>query len=260
MAANNRGHVSYKNDKMANLIDLTGQKFGKWTVLGKGTTTSKYHHPRWLCKCDCGNQHEVLGGALRSGLSLQCKKCSSLSSALLRRENLVGQQFNNWEVIEYDKTSYGTKATKWICKCKCGTIKSIPSTDLKSGYTTRCRTCYYQRTGPWEYLFRKLIDGAIQRNIDVKITIQDLKDLFIKQAGKCALSGRTLRLGIKNGMFLNTRKWSSENTVSIDRIDSSKDYILDNIQIIHKDINLMKLDYSQKDFIQICKDIAYHNK
>lgn len=52
-------------------IDLTGRRFGRWTVLeqaepGKGYTT------RWLCECDCGTIRTVDGQLLRSGRSRSC--------------------------------------------------------------------------------------------------------------------------------------------------------------------------------------------
>lgn len=50
--------------------DITGQTFGRWTVLsyeGKLTKQSK-----WLCQCKCGVVKEVLYTALSSGRSRSC--------------------------------------------------------------------------------------------------------------------------------------------------------------------------------------------
>lgn len=53
-----------------NFIDLTGQKFGRLTVLYK---TRKIHGDiNWMCKCDCGKNIEVCGGHLRSGHTKSC--------------------------------------------------------------------------------------------------------------------------------------------------------------------------------------------
>ena len=48
-------------------------------------------------------------------------------------------------------------------------------------------------------------------------------------------------------------------TASLDRIDSTKGYIDGNIQWVHKRINTMKMDMSQKDFIDFCKQVAQTN-
>ena len=60
---------------MPQFIDLTGKRFGKWTVLSradnKGTETM------WNCVCDCGCSRAVSGNNLRSGCSKSCG-CSFL--------------------------------------------------------------------------------------------------------------------------------------------------------------------------------------
>lgn len=54
--------------------DLTGQRFGRLTVLEFVPTKDKYSH--WKCKCDCGNITFVSGVNLTSGgtTSCGCKK------------------------------------------------------------------------------------------------------------------------------------------------------------------------------------------
>jgi hypothetical protein len=52
------------------LIDLTGQKFGKWTVLKR--VADKGKNRRWLCKCECGTVRIVGGRHLTSKTSQSC--------------------------------------------------------------------------------------------------------------------------------------------------------------------------------------------
>ena len=56
---------------MGNIIDLTGQKFGKLTVL-KYFGPDKDRGATWLCRCECGNMPVVRGGNLRNGHSKSC--------------------------------------------------------------------------------------------------------------------------------------------------------------------------------------------
>ena len=44
--------------------------------------------------------------------------------------------------------------------------------------------------------------------------------------------------------------------ISIDRIDSSKGYTKDNIQLVCASLNNMKMDLKNKHFIQLCKLVA----
>jgi len=55
---------------MGKLIDLTGQKFGQWTVLQKAESKNKITY--WLCQCDCGTIKPVGSYLLRSGESKSC--------------------------------------------------------------------------------------------------------------------------------------------------------------------------------------------
>ena len=55
---------------MANLIDLTGQRFGAWVVIQKSARPR-----RWSCQCGCGAIHDVRGDLLRDGLTTRCLAC-----------------------------------------------------------------------------------------------------------------------------------------------------------------------------------------
>jgi hypothetical protein len=51
-------------------IDLAGQKFGRWYVIGSPLCESG--KTKWLVKCECGTEKYVFGGALRKGVSQSC--------------------------------------------------------------------------------------------------------------------------------------------------------------------------------------------
>ena len=54
-----------------NFIDLTGQRFGKWTVESRAENSIK-GDARWNCICDCGTHRIVFGNSLRHGSSKSC--------------------------------------------------------------------------------------------------------------------------------------------------------------------------------------------
>lgn len=55
------------------LKDLTGLRFGRWTVLiFSHITQEKKRRKIWLCKCDCGNEKLVRADALTRGKSNSC--------------------------------------------------------------------------------------------------------------------------------------------------------------------------------------------
>ena len=55
---------------MGKLIDLTGQRFGRLTVIERAKNEGGY--PTWRCECDCGKNLIVRGNHLRNGETRSC--------------------------------------------------------------------------------------------------------------------------------------------------------------------------------------------
>jgi hypothetical protein len=53
------------------LIDLTGMKFGRWTVLALHSERVR-RGSVWFCRCDCGSERLISGKNLRHGYSKSC--------------------------------------------------------------------------------------------------------------------------------------------------------------------------------------------
>jgi cytidyltransferase-like protein len=104
---------------------------------------------------------------------------------------------------------------------------------------------------PLDY-YTSIKKGAIERNIEFNISIKETNDRFVWQGGKCNLSGEDLFFTkhYKNGPFKH------RGTASLDRIDNTKGYTPDNIQWIHKDINMLKYTLSMDYLLNICKKIT----
>lgn len=97
--------------------------------------------------------------------------------------------------------------------------------------------------------FRSIKGGADSRNLQFCITPQDAYEMFIKQDGKCALSGCSI--------YLNPEYRKGHiQTASLDRIDSTKGYLPNNIQWVHKDINKLKTNFGEKCFRSMCLAVA----
>ena len=57
---------------MGKLIDLTGQRFGRWTVICRAGIDDAGKNSTWLCRCDCGNEKIVSKVSLKNGSSKSC--------------------------------------------------------------------------------------------------------------------------------------------------------------------------------------------
>ena len=66
-----------------NLIDITGQKFGKLTVIKRANDIG--NAATWLCQCDCGNTIIVQGNNLKNGHTTSCGCIRSKGELLIRQ-------------------------------------------------------------------------------------------------------------------------------------------------------------------------------
>lgn len=108
------------------LIDLTGQKFGEWTVIKKASRESY-----WKCKCSCGIERDVYAPSLKSGKSLSC---GHLFKNEIRKP-IIGNRYGNLVVVEQYK-----EGDIWYCKCQCdcGNSTIVKRQNLISGNTQSC--------------------------------------------------------------------------------------------------------------------------
>lgn len=150
-------------------------------------------------------------------------------------------------------------------RCECGHDSIQPHSLLISKTRMGCCECYvkyraknYKVIGlVSSWYLGEVKAGAKSRNIEFNLTLSFLDKLYTKQEAKCALSGIDLILfPIRRGK----NKSRSEVTASLDRIDNTKGYTEDNVQFVHKAINLMKGCLDNSEFINLCKYIANQNR
>lgn len=178
--------------------------------------------------------------------------------------NLVNLRAGRLLVTEFSHVA--NKTSYWICQCDCGKVVCVEHSHLMINSDTkkpRKQSCgclqievsynnhynsYKHVHGLW---FNQLKQASKRRKIEWNIMPKDIHDLLIKQDWKCAISGIILSVPLDFKHY-KSRKWNA----SVDRIDSSKGYVIDNIQIVDKRINMMKQQYSQEEFIKLCKTVA----
>lgn len=84
---------------------------------------------------------------------------------------------------------------------------------------------------------------AKKKGLSFSLDAHQLRDMFNRQNGTCALFGMPL----------------DETNVSIDRLDNSKGYTYDNIQLVTKEANFMRGPLSLDDFRELLDDIYEWN-
>lgn len=167
----------------------------------------------------------------------------------------INEKYNEWTIInDVPKTLTKSRQLHYECECSCKlTIRYVNASDLVNSRSKCCNRCTsYKGTHDLSGTFLTVIKrGAKKRNLEFDVTIEYLYDLYILQNKKCALSGVDISLHRNY-----SQGFRSAQNASLDRIDNTKGYIVENLQWVHKDINMIKNVYSQEYFIEMCKQVA----
>ena len=162
------------------------------------------------------------------------------------------------------------------CKVEKDTSEFHKSKDKKFGVNNVCKICakiiskkYYsknskqikQRVSCYSQSYipkhsreidsrlKNLCTKAKSRTKEFTLIDQDLLDLWEKQNGQCAYT--------KLPMLATSNQF---NTVSLDRVDSSKGYVVGNVQLVCAAINKMKQEYTEELFVLMSHLVTQNNK
>lgn len=111
--------------------DLTGNKFNRLVAL-------KYlKKSKWLCKCDCGNEHTVNSWDLQSG---HVKSCGCLNKEHQQNQYIdhTGKIFGKLTALRKSEKLSEHGNALWICKCICNNIVEVSADPLVRGLTQSC--------------------------------------------------------------------------------------------------------------------------
>jgi hypothetical protein len=172
----------------------------------------------------------------------------------------IGERIGDLEVLGVTPKERGERLKIHLLCHKCNKKYYITKSMLKRNRQGCCKSCYNScgNTSPrWkgcgEISAIKLINikrNARLRGFEFTLNDEEIWMLFEKQNRRCAISGEPIHFG---------KVRYEETTASLDRIDSSKGYVEGNVQWIHKDVNLMKLDYSTDEFLYWCRLVTEAN-
>lgn len=188
--------------------DLTGQRFGRLTVLEDTGRYSKGSQCIWRCVCDCGNEVETTSGQLLGGYKKSCG-CLALSRRKTPRdeparirppqpapEEWIGKRFGNLTVLSY--AGKRDKAPFWRCRCDCGKELEVRQSNLQSGHTRSCG-CLARQNNHFHFVDGTCVEQLRSRKIPANNTsgvrgvYKDKKrDLW---ASQITFQGKTKYLG-----------------------------------------------------------------
>jgi hypothetical protein len=181
---------------------------------------------------------------------------------------LPGDCFGKWTVMGKPFTRCSPSGTplRYVkCRCECGAEKPLRLSHLTERRSTQCRKCMgkerrAENSPHWKgnelisgALMNVFRSGARSRDLEWVISADDMSKQFELQKGRCALSGVPLSLPVRDYARDDGCGIHYEGNASLDRIDSTRGYTTDNIQWVEKTVNLMKRDFTEHEFISLCR-------
>lgn len=191
---------------MGRFIDLTGQRFGRWTVL---RYAGSHNGAFWECRCDCGTVRVVRGCSLRYGES---KSCGCSRAEATARENTLR------------KTTHGMSRTRlysiWAnMKYRCSPSCSKHFYDLY--YGRGIRVC-----PEWENDFEAFYRWAMAHGYRDELSIDRIDNDGNYEPSNCrwvteevqANNRSTSKFITYNGETLTEKQWAKKLNISYDTI------------------------------------------
>ena len=120
--------------------DLTGIRFGRLVALRRiEVQKNNKIIVKWHCKCDCGNEKDILMSSLTSEKTKSCGCIRKETTAKLRLNDITNQKFGKLTALfRIENSTDSNNHSKWHCKCSCGNELDVPVDSLVGGSTQSC--------------------------------------------------------------------------------------------------------------------------
>jgi len=171
------------------------------------------------------------------------------------RKKVWNRSFDNELVEMYNKNYSSSDIAKYFGFCHTTILRHLKrlGVKIKKIYVEAKRSSGYKLINGSH--FNSIKSSAQIRCLKFEVSKEQIYDLFLIQKCKCKISGVELTMPENNNDYI-----TGNFTASLDRIDSNKGYTIDNIQWVHKKINIMKQNMTDQEFINWCKIISDFNK
>ena len=119
-----------------------------------------------------------------------------------------------------------------------------------------CKSCFHISPNIMSEMLHNAKKRANKKKVAFNLTKDFLGALNISQKGNCALTGIALNW---DGQSRAKKKGASPfDRASLDRIDPSKGYTEDNVQLVADFVNRMKYQLTEDELLAACRLIVEH--
>lgn len=134
-----------------NRIDRTGKVYGKLRAV------KELDNGRWLCLCECGNDHEVLSTNLSnySRNNRGCRHCS-------HRKNISGERLGLLTALHVEEGPVKGRHPLWKFMCDCGNTIEATVREFRAGFVRSCG-CHDSSYNSWASMMARCYNPSNNR-------------------------------------------------------------------------------------------------
>ena len=189
--------------------DLTGQKFGDWSVLRLDENKNKHGHRMFICRCACGVEKSLRGSMLTSGGSLGCG-CVGFKGKNKTHNMSNTRTYTSWysmkqRCLNPSNSSYGKYGARGIAVCE-RWLESFENFLLDMGErpdgTTLDRIDFNGNYEPSNCRWASPMVQTLNRRETVWISDGEDELCFQHMAKKHNMTNTMLRKRLKKGMSI----------------------------------------------------------
>lgn len=184
--------------------------------------------------------------------------------------DLTGHQYGRWRVLERQagrRAAGGQRIRTWLCRCACGTEKVIDTHSLRGGLSRSCgclrdevasarlrgkpgTTALALGRAMSNVVFEQYRRDAHRKGREFALSKDEFMRLVAEHCVYCGVAPSTVAARpTANGTFTYN---------GIDRHDSRGGYTTGNVVPCCRPCNDMKGTLDATEFIQRCRNVAYH--
>jgi hypothetical protein len=166
---------------------------------------------------------------------------------------LIGARFGSWTVLDEiaEVRVQPSGVTQYVarCECECGNVCLVARGNLRSGKSTRCRSCrgresggHNRRTPLWAVghkLYSQYQKSAVRRGLEMGLTYEEFSKLIVLPCHYCGAEGMTTTKKSIHSLQHN----------GVDRVDNAAGYTVSNCVPCCKACNIAKHRMALETFL-----------
>jgi len=176
-------------------------------------------------------------------------------------KNEKGNKYGSLTVLKENGRTTSSQSLKWLCRCECGNTKTIIGQNLRNGSSKSCgcgmgRKGKFKNSAAYTHHYNILKTSCKKLKRELELNFKEWVKLVNKNCFYCGEKPNNKRYSYNRVKNIDTFALFN----GVDRIDSSKGYLKNNVVSCCIKCNRMKSDFTKENFLNHIKKIYNHGE